>query len=171
MADPHFGHSNILTYCSDRPWSNVEAMDKGIINNSNSIVTDDDDLIIDGDVCLKSATHHNFYMSRIRKLKGRKILIIGNHDDLRPRFYLSVGFWSVHTSLEIKIKDIDAIVVHDPCFSCMDRSKLYICGHVHDLFLTQKNVINVGLDVHNYFPVSEDYIYDLYQSKIKQELK
>ena len=166
MADPHFGHPNIIKYCK-RPFIHVEEMDKVIIDNSNSVVTNDDELIIVGDLCLKSATYHNYYISKINKLKGKKILIIGNHDDLRPRFYLSVGFYSVHTSLEIKIRDIDAVVVHDPCFSVMNRSKLYICGHVHDLFFMQKNVINVGVDIHNYFPVSENYIYDLYLSNIK----
>lgn len=165
-ADPHFGHYNIIAYCK-RPFKNDEEMNKKLIYNYNSILTEKDELIIVGDFCLKSAQHHNFYVSILKKLKGKKTLIIGNHDELRPRFYLEVGFYSIHTSLEIKINDIDVVVVHDPCFSGIDRSKLFICGHVHDLFYIQKNVINVGVDIHNFLPVSEDFIYDEYLHKIK----
>lgn len=167
VADPHFGHFNIIRYCN-RQFKTSEEMDKFEINSFNSVIKDDkDELIIVGDFCLKSAQHHNYYASILKKLRGRKILIIGNHDELRPRFYLEVGFYAIHTSLEIKINGIDTVLVHDPCFSCTDRSKLFLCGHVHDLFHVQKNVINVGVDVNNYIPQSEEQIYELYNEKVK----
>lgn len=168
VADPHFGHDNIIKY-SKRPWDNVDRMDKGMIYNFNSVLTNEDELIIVGDLCLKSAQYHNYYCSIVRKIKGKKILILGNHDELYPRFYLNVGFFSVHTSLEIDINGIKFFCVHDPSIALIDRSKPFICGHVHELFHVLKNVINVGVDVNNYMPVSEEQIYNIYLDMTKNK--
>ncbi len=43
IADTHFGHNNILRL-SNRPFNTVEEMDKVIIDNWNSRVTDNDDV-------------------------------------------------------------------------------------------------------------------------------
>jgi len=40
----------------------------------------------------------------------------------------------------------------------VDKNRKWIVGHVHDLFFTQGNCINVGVDIHNYKPVSLDFI-------------
>ena len=153
-SDPHYGHNNIIEYCN-RPFKNSEEMDKCLIKNHNEVVTKDDTTIFVGDFSLRSNQHINYYQSIVRKLNGRKILILGNHDYLKPFTYVNrIGFWSVHTSLEITIEGIDLVICHDPAPSCIDRSKSFICGHVHDLFKVHKNVINVGVDVWDYKPVS-----------------
>ena len=88
----------------------------------------------------------------------RKILILGNHDSLKPFTYIDLGFESVHTSLELSYNGKDYVLVHDPAASCIDRNRIFLCGHVHDLFKIQRNVINVGVDVWNFFPVSMEQI-------------
>ena len=56
--------------------------------------------------------------------------------------------------MELTIDGTDFIFNHDPAIHCMFPNKIIICGHVHNLFKVQKNVINVGVDVWDYKPVS-----------------
>ena len=141
-ADHHFGHEAIIEYCN-RPFKNVAVMDKALIKNHNAIVADSDDVFFVGDFSLKTAIHKDYLRQIIGKLNGKKHLILGNHDKLNPFDYVEFGFLDVHTSLVVD----DIVVVHDPACSCIDRSKLFVCGHVHDLFVMCLNVINVSVEV------------------------
>ena len=76
IADTHFGHDNIRRL-SNRPFNSVEEMDKAIIDNWNRKVTDDDDVYILGDFSYKSEDPIEY----LKKLNGRKHLIVGNHDN------------------------------------------------------------------------------------------
>ena len=83
IADTHFGHDNIRRL-SNRPFDSVEEMDKTIIENWNSKIADSDDVYILGDFSYKSKDPIEY----LKKLNGRKHLIIGNHDNklLRNQF-------------------------------------------------------------------------------------
>jgi len=164
-ADPHYGDSYMLGYAGRR-FENVEAMNKAMLTNSNTRVGADDTLIFIGDFSSKDSQHLNFYRHILSKINGKKILVLGNHDKLDPFQYIEAGFYSVHTSLEMTINGIDMAIVHDPCNSCMDRSKLFLCGHTHDLFKINKNVISLCVELWNYFPVSWETIKCLYDEKI-----
>lgn len=75
-SDTHFGHANIIKYC-DRPFTFVNDMDEHIINSWNNCVGDEDLVIHLGDVAFKGKTFSDQILPR---LKGRKLLIKGNHD-------------------------------------------------------------------------------------------
>lgn len=77
ISDTHFGHANIIKL-ADRPFKNVDEMNKTIINNWNSIVNDEDIVYILGDFSFKGKSA-DYYA---KQLKGRKILIKGNHDKI-----------------------------------------------------------------------------------------
>lgn len=163
-SDLHLGHTNSIYHCN-RPFKNSDIMDRELIKNYNEIVTPDHDVYIVGDVSIKRKIHSGYYMSVVSQLKGKKHLILGNHDTLNPFTYINIsGFWSVHTSLEITYDGIDMVLCHDPALSEMDRSKVFICGHVHNLFKTLKNVINVGVDVWDYKPVTWSQLKSLIQT-------
>lgn len=155
-ADWHILHDNnrgsgIIQYCN-RPFSDVKKMGHTIIGNYNSVVTDKDEAYFLGDFSL---TKDKYYLERIvPNLRGTKYLILGNHDYLKPFEYEEIGFVSVHTSLEVD----GMILVHDPAKSYKNRSKWFLCGHVHDLFKIFKNCYNVGVDSHNFYPVSSDQV-------------
>ena len=69
----HFGHKNIIRYCN-RPFINVEAMNRAIINNWNRLVNDSDTVFHLGDVGIGSAERW------FSQLKGNIKHIKGNHD-------------------------------------------------------------------------------------------
>ena len=156
-SDQHYHHDRIIEYCN-RPFKHTRDMDNTILHRYNSRVTDDDVVYFIGDLFDLQLGKNLYIVERmINKLKGTKILILGSHDFLKPFEYVELGFQSVHTSLQV----MDFILVHDPAVSCIDRSKPFLCGHVHTLFKVQKNVINVGVDVWNFFPVSLTQIVEL----------
>lgn len=153
-ADPHYGDDYILEN-GKRPHNKSNKMDRLLIKNHNEVVGEKDTIYINGDFSSKSYQDMNYYKSIVKQLNGKKILILGNHDPLKPFTYVyELGFWSVHTSLEITIDGIDLIICHDISASCIDRSKVFIGAHIHDFFKVYKNVINVGVDAWNYKPVS-----------------
>lgn len=160
MADPHFEDENMLRYAG-RNFDNVGSMNLAMIKNSMCI-GHDDTLIIIGDFCPKDSRYLNLYRHILSKIKGKKILVLGNHDKLDPFQYIDVGFYSVHTHLEMTLDGIEIFIIHDPSHSCMDRSKLFLCGHTHDLFKVRKNCISLCVELWNYSPVAWTTIKDLY---------
>lgn len=152
-ADWHIHHENIIRYCG-RPFSNARHMMNVILKNYNRLVSEDDTIYFLGDLTMQGAAYKNAIEQLVSKMKGQKHLILGNHDKLSPFDYVDIGFVSVHTALEICPNGHDFVLVHDPALSAVDRTRNFLCGHVHELFKRQKNVLNVGVDVWNFKPVS-----------------
>ncbi len=50
-ADLHLGHRNIIDYC-DRPFADVDAMNRALIDNWNHAVAEDDTVWVVGDFAL-----------------------------------------------------------------------------------------------------------------------
>lgn len=48
IGDAHLGHANIIRY-DQRPFSNIDEMDRKIIKNWNDRITNNDDIYIVGD--------------------------------------------------------------------------------------------------------------------------
>jgi calcineurin-like phosphoesterase family protein len=100
-------------------------------------------------------------------MNGIKHLILGNHDEGKPFTYERFGFTTVHTAL---IYNDDVILRHDPATANVMPDKLWLVGHVHNVFrLTTEPVrcYNVGVDVNDFYPVTLDYIYSELDSAIK----
>jgi len=159
-ADLHFGHGNIIKHCA-RPFKDAEEMDRELIKNWNSVVGAEDHVFILGDFSVKWKMTKERCEYLLHELRGLKHLILGNHDITDPVFLTECGFYSVHyPALTVG----DFICVHDPALSQVDnRSKKFLCGHVHNLFLQQKNAFNVGVDMHNYTPVRLEEIQELWE--------
>lgn len=87
-ADMHFGHRAIIAM-QNRPFGSIEEMDSIILQNYNVVVNRDDTVYILGDVC-----HHmkiDAADELIRKMNGKKYLILGNHDKkYDPRIFEDV---------------------------------------------------------------------------------
>lgn len=76
-SDLHLGHRGIIAM-RNRPFADVEEMNRILIANFNAVVHKDDTVYILGDLA------HHMQVEDINKiigkLNGRKILIKGNHD-------------------------------------------------------------------------------------------
>jgi calcineurin-like phosphoesterase family protein len=162
-ADNHFSHHNIIEICN-RPFKNIHKMENVLIDRYNERVTNNDTCYFIGD----------FYWGRnvieleriVKRLNGKKHLILGNHDKLNPFDYVNAGFLSVHTALDLSLefhKEGDRIrnnfiLCHDPCAAITNKNRIWIGGHLHNLTKAMGNFINAGVDVWDYKPVSLEEI-------------
>jgi len=160
ISDTHFGHKNILKLCN-RPFESVEQMDESMIEKWNSVVSVNDKVIHCGDFGFCSQERFDVLM---RCLNGRKILILGNHDNRSWRFYLDNNRFDVICKY-LSFKGI--LFTHRPKdYFDMCEEKLNIHGHIHNNVIntgydnTDQKRINVSVEVINYTPISVEEIRD-----------
>lgn len=156
-SDQHFSHYNIISYCN-RPYNSIGQMNKDLIYKWNKRVAEEDIVYILGDF---SFTNRDENKKILHKLNGKKILILGNHDNLDPFCYVADGFRSVHTSLDLNIDGVKLFLNHDPAPRCaIPNDTIFLCGHVHTLFksIKEQRLVNVGVDVWNYEPITLEEI-------------
>lgn len=153
-ADLHLGENRLDLM--GRPFKSTEEHDKTIINNHNSLVSPDDMVVVVGDAVYQKSPES---LPLIGKMNGRKILIRGNHDavftdeQLKPYFSTIVKDGS---GMEMSIGGVSCWVTHYPTTGKKD--KFNIVGHIHGIFKFQLNMVNVGVDVHHFYPVNSNKI-------------
>lgn len=155
-ADEHYFHSNICRYCN-RPFKNIKEHNETLIELHNNIVDSKDIVYHVGDLTMLSGEHVHRMKGVMNKLRGKHVLIMGNHDRFKPFTYVNeLNFIHVHTFLEVG----EFYLAHDPATVTVDVNHLWLCGHVHKLFKVSemKNCINVGVDQWEYKPVHIDEI-------------
>lgn len=141
-------------------------MNEVLIKNWNSVINEGDIVYILGDFCFGNK---EMLREIVSQLKGRKILILGNHDRLTKGAYLDVGFETV--TKNPMIVDGDFILSHHPLQG--DLGRFYnIHGHKHKLpseaQFSPKH-FDIGVDDHNFFPHNLDtVIKTLYRGGRKQ---
>ena len=164
LADTHFGHDNIRKL-SNRKFKTVEEMDETIINNWNNRVTDNDDVYILGDFSYKSKDPIYY----LKKLNGRKHLIVGNHDtELLKNPNHKKYFVEIADIKMINDNGIQIVLCHYPMveWNGYYRGVLHFFGHVHNTFHNEttqyaskmKNAYNVGVDIIGFIPRTLDEI-------------
>lgn len=128
-SDQHFGHRNIMIY-DQRPFESIEQMDKELIRQWNSVVTNKDTVWFLGDWYLGG--DFDYLNNIIQKLNGMKYMIYGNHDRLKIKDYYDMGFKFV-SKYPVMLKH-HFILSHAPIddFEHDDRY-YYIYGHIHNV--------------------------------------
>lgn len=169
-ADEHYYHRNIIRYCN-RPFKDLNEMHKTFIELHNEVVSPSDTVFHVGDFAMVGKNQHEMITAILKKLNGTHHLILGNHDKIKPFTYVNAGFTSVHTSYEIDLPYLKRfslfpqqrslgyeklILNHDPSVYCICKNTILVCGHIHTLFkvMKDKKVINVGVDMWDYQPLS-----------------
>jgi len=147
-ADCHFDHKNIIEY-SKRPFIDMDDMNNTIIRNWNSVVGVDDLIYHIGDFAFKNSC--NLFEEQ---LNGNIVHIRGNHDNNNGVKTLIHNATLIYGGLTI-------YATHKPPEDGQTLPKecnIILCGHVHNLWkwkmLDNRYMINVGVDVWNYKPVS-----------------
>lgn len=170
-ADTHFGHARIIPY-SKRPFRNVAEMDEGILDGINSLVKPSDTLYHLGDFALP---RKNIAQYR-EKIRCRNvILILGNHDPQtksgQPHNKYNI-FSNVFTMLRIRPvihKSRHSIIL---CHYALrtwngsNRGSWNFFGHSHGKLADNGSMsLDVGVDQHNYYPLSLPTIVDILDTR------
>ncbi len=160
-SDQHFGHFNIIRL-SHRPFGTVEEMDAALLSRWNAKVRDGDTVYILGDLFYRAARVEPI----LEKLKGRKHLILGNHDgSWTDRVDFKSHFGSVQTLKEVAIDGRRMTPCHYPMLSYpWARQGYMIYGHIHNnvgddywpLIQRRPRMLNAGVDVNGFEPVTFD---------------
>jgi len=155
-ADLHLSHELVSKL---RGFDTVTKHDRTLIRNYNELVKDGDEVYIVGDFCMWGTQSIGNMEALVKKLKGNKHLILGNHDKLKPFDYIEAGIISVHTSFVAEAFPNPIVLVHDPSVVTMNPRSRWACGHVHDLFKQIGTCLNVGVDVWDLKPVHENEVW------------
>ena len=130
ISDLHFGHANIIKF-DNRPFNSVEEMNKALIDNWNSVVTDKDTIMILGDFCWGLEDE---WIAILDQLRGNKQLILGNHDLHHMSKKLRSKFQDVKDYKEIKDNGKRVLLSHYPilCYrGAYNPDIVHLFGHVH----------------------------------------
>lgn len=168
-SDTHFGHKNILGFCS-RPFNDIYTHDETLINNWNSVVGKNDLVFHLGDVGFESPGYIRDILSR---LNGRIVLIMGNHDWKNLNQSILDLFHSTHQQLYVQINNRKVLMNHVPFLCYGGTYRRYedrvwqLFGHVHsgpnvtkgrDIprldMLFKDCQYDVGVDNNQYRPIS-----------------
>ena len=167
-SDLHLGHKNVLKF-DNRPFKDLNEMHEAIIENWNSVITENDDVYILGDF----AWHKEIGLETIKQLKGGKHLILGNHDRIDSE--IKKEFLSIKSYDIVKDGDFKVVLSHFPLAHWVGEryGGVHLYGHVHtgedfELLKEYKAKIlklgrlyrsyNVGCMLHNYTPKTLEQI-------------
>lgn len=161
-SDTHYRHHNIIRY-NNRPFQNVDEMQEVMIANWNSVVSYKDTVYHLGDFILGG--NPSAILSR---LNGHKFLIRGNHDK-RPHH--KDGWKDIFYYKEINIEKQHIVLMHYALrvWSRSHHGSWSLYGHSHGNLedIPTSLSFDVGVDCHNYTPISFEEVKRLMQPKIK----
>lgn len=142
-GDPHFGHKNIVKYVPELGLKSLSEYEEYVIMQWNSIITKHDLIFVLGDALFNIESFENF-----SRLKGRKILVRGNHDRLKTAKYMEL-FDEIEGILRYK----SAWLTHAPIHPRELRGLVNIHGHVHRQTVPDSRYYNACIEHHGFKPV------------------
>lgn len=169
-SDLHFWHKNIIRY-ADRPYKNVDEMNDSIIDNWNAKIGKKDTVYILGDVSFKGLKDTQHLLDQ---LNGKKVLIIGNHDNPSIISYFDEKYDML--GLDV-MDDEEGMLVH--CHLChypleqwnkMAHGSINLHGHCHGSIdeddKHNHKRLDVGVDSHNMTPISWNEIKEILTKRL-----
>ena len=179
-SDTHFGHGNIIKYCS-RPFRDVRHMDTELIRRWNERVKPEDTVFHLGDFQFKNSAGGNqdeglvladkdFYW---KQLNGHIIHVHGNHDNNNARK-------SIIAHIVVNFSGFNVGLCHDPAdflesTQCCPIS-YWLVGHIHQNWRhrwvghqLEKLQINVGVDVWRFMPITMEEVLKYRSLVMKQQ--
>lgn len=166
-SDLHLFHNRGFIY-EPRGFFSIDDMNATIEKNWNDRVADDDEVYILGDLMVGGKTIGNEAgMDIVRRLRGKKHVIIGNHDtDARIKLYQQEdSIIDVQYALMMRYKGRSIYLSHYPTITSdleHEKPKQWIInffGHTHTKEKFYNGIpfmYNVALDAHENHPVLLD---------------
>ncbi|KQO68725.1 metallophosphoesterase [Methylobacterium sp. Leaf87] len=163
-ADSHFGHKSVLSprINNQRPFVSIEEHDEALVAAWNAVVRPDDIVWHLGDFAHKC--HLDYAAGIFSRLKGRKHLVRGNHDDDLGERLAWAG----------PVVDVVTIQIQDPgmakpqkawlshyghrVWPGLHRGHLHFYGHSHGSLEAIPGSLDVGVDCWDWRPVTLDQI-------------
>ena len=147
-------------------------MNEVLVNNWNSVVSDNDTVYVLGDLFMGKISDMRPIFDR---LKGHIVLVRGNHDtENRINFYKENNI-EVKDFFVLNYKGVDFVMCHYPMdnqeFLDMVTNKnpntVLLYGHVHSMAPQGLNnhCFHVGVDTNNLTPVLLDKIWNQYKKE------
>lgn len=143
ISDTHFFHLNSLKFFNAdgtklRPWEFTEdgmnAMNETMVSNWNEVVCPNDLVYHLGDV-----TFNNKNLKILERLKGRKRLILGNHDVYDSNFH-NKYFEKIYSSHRVDKFLLTHIPVHK---DSIPEGYINMHGHIHGEVINDPLYLNV----------------------------
>jgi calcineurin-like phosphoesterase family protein len=127
LSDHHFSHKNIIRF-DERPFYSVDEMNAFMVQAHNDLVSPDDTVYFLGDFSF----NQKLAAEQIKSLNGKKVLVTGNHDDLRNKAFVE-AFDEVHSYLKRKLFGHEVVMFHYPIaeWDKMHFGSVHLHGHVH----------------------------------------
>jgi len=127
IADPHFGHANIIKYAK-RPFEDLVRMNAHLVARWQKTVKPTDIIYVLGDFAFGSRAYAEWLVDH---LHGIKILIHGNHDR-GHRAMESLGFACCLSSAVVNLDGKDIMLSHRPIYGPLpDNVSGIFHGHTH----------------------------------------
>lgn len=162
ISDLHFGHRNVIEM-DGRPFETIEEMDETLIRLWNERATDEDDVYIVGDFAYRNGYTATWYL---RQLRGRKHLVIGNHDRLTIQDPKAMEYFaSVEKMNRVIDNDRKVSLCHFPVaeWNGKRHGGFHVHGHLHNRrdevyeFMSRfDKALNAGCMLNGYRPVTLD---------------
>lgn len=165
ISDTHFDHANVLNFRGldgnlIRPkfQSSLE-MDETMIHNWNSVVKPHDKIYHLGDFSfgnnLKKQRISEYSISIMKRLNGKKRLILGNHDltatEYHP-YFEDIRSWK---ELDHNMFGMRMILTHAPLHesSFAYKQAINVHGHIHEKSVGDVRFCNVSVERTGFKPV------------------
>lgn len=140
ISDMHFFHKNVTkegNNFDNRPFNSLAEMHQYMKEKLNSKITNGDTVYILGDIAMRGTNEE--LIALVAQLKGRKVLIKGNHDDVSDMRYKNI-FEEIYDYKEITdYVDQDAyklVLSHYPIlmWNGQHRVTIHLYGHTHNTY-------------------------------------
>lgn len=160
IGDLHFGHKSVIGF-DHRPFGDVEEMDRTLIAMWNGRVQKDDDIYIVGDFAFRNERPEEWYL---KQLRGRKHLIIGNHDHRLLNNEKAMAYFdSVDKMMHVSDERNQICICHFPIieWNGFHKGHWHIYAHIHnrtddtfEFMIKRERALNAGCMINHYIPVS-----------------
>ena len=155
-SDLHLADRGAL-FAFDRPFHDVERMNRHLLREWTSRVRSDDTIICLGDVAHPDAWGDRRLVLDIRNCPGERVLILGNHDWNRDA--LRAAGFTTQYSLAVCATDPPLVLSHYPLHH-LPAGAMNVHGHLHNQFEPTTWHINLAVEGTGYSPVGLVWVLD-----------